>query len=80
MIQILNSYFNTKIEWTEEEVLRILKKANSKKDEKELISLIKQSNLVKYVPKSTSKSKNSKKQTKTNDRNADDFQTGTDSQ
>lgn len=78
-MKILNVDFNTKLEWTEEEVLRTLKKANSKTDEKELIKLIKQSNLVKYVPKSTTKSKKSKKQTKANDRNADNFQTGTDS-
>jgi hypothetical protein len=80
-MKILNTDFNENKIWTEEEVLKTLKKRNSNTEESELITLIKSSNLVKYeLPKNVKSGKKRKSNDKSNDWNADNFSQSGDSQ
>ena len=71
---ILNTNFNTNIKWSLESALKVLKKANPKTEEKELISLIKKSKLIKEdVRQSTNKGKKGAGNTKPNGRKSDNI-------
>ena len=80
-MKILNTDFNENKTWTEEEVLKTLKKRNPNTEESELIRLIKSSNLVNYeLSKNIKSGKKRKSNDKSNNWNADNFSQSGDSQ
>jgi hypothetical protein len=74
-MKILNVDFSEVVKWSEETLLPILRKANPKRTEKELVTLIKASKLVKdELQEPTTKSAKREKPSKSNYRNTDNIQ------
>lgn len=74
-MKILNVDFSEVVIWSEETLLQILQKANPKRTEKELITLIKASKLVKdELQPTTSKSAKREKPSESNNRDSDNIQ------